>query len=234
MTRQRESLSYRDIKNIVLDRIRGQIWPPNSLLPTETVLAAELSSSRLTVNRALRELANEGYLQRNRKAGTRVLSAPIRTAQFTIPLVRDEITQSGAEYRYSLVERRCILAPEWLTSRLNLCHAQSLLHLRCMHYANNKPFQYEVRWVVIASVPSIIDANFTEAGPNDWLVKHVPFTNIDLSFLASQATENIANFLDTVPGTPLFSTERLTWLGAAPVTLARLYFAPGYRLTTHI
>ncbi|MEM7320615.1 MAG: GntR family transcriptional regulator, partial [Pseudomonadota bacterium] len=192
------------------------------------------SSTRTTVNRALRELAEDGYLERKRKSGTRVLNAPIRKARFSIPLVRDEITATGAEYRYSLVEQKLLAAPSWLSARLGLGSKQQVLHLRCMHYAGSAPFQYEVRWIVPASIPDVLGADFSQSGPNDWLVQKVPFTNLELSFSATKADQAVSEFLDAPIGDPIFTAERTTWLQRAPVTLAKLYFAPGYKMTTQV
>ena len=233
MAAPRQNMSYRDIKKVVLDRIETQIWAPDSLLPSETELAEEFSSTRTTVNRALRELAEEGYLERKRKAGTRVLNAPIRKAQFSIPLVRDEITATGASYRYALVECSLIPAPAWISARLELRPEQKLMHVRCMHYADNAPYQYETRWIVPDSVPEVLDADFTEFSPNDWLVKKVPFTNLELSVMATKADQIVSEFLEAPIGDPIFTAERITWLRGTPVTLAKLFFAPGYKMTTH-
>ena len=234
MTRPQAPLSYRDIKQIVLERIQNGTWPPDSFLPNEAELTDQFSSTRTTVNRALRELAEEGYLERRRKAGTRVLAAPVRQARFAIPLVREEVEQAGAAYRYALVARRVIPAPTWLSGRLDLTPNQRVLHLECMHYADNAPFQYEVRWIVADTIPEALKADFTDIGPNEWLVQRVPLTNLELSFTATKADSTIAQFLETTAGEPVFLAERTTWLKAAPVTLARMYFAPGYRMTTRI
>ncbi len=234
MAKTYENKSYRDIKQVVMDRIHTGIWVPDSILPSEVDLATEFSSTRTTVNRALRELAEEGYLERKRKAGTKILKSPIRKAQFSIPLVRDEITATGATYRYSLVDRKVQSAPSWLASRLDLKKNQKVLHLRCMHYADSAPFQLEVRWIVGDAVPEVFDESFEHSGPNDWLVKRVPFTNLELSFLATKAEGEIAEFLDASAGEPVFAAERITWLQGVPVTHAKLYFAPGYRMTTRL
>lgn len=233
MTKLHENMSFRDIKQIVLDRIQNGIWKPDTLLPSETDLAAEFSSTRTTVNRALRELADEGYLERKRKAGTRVLSSPIRTARFTVPLVRDEVAATGASYRYALVGRQVQPAPAWLAARLGLKTGQEVLHLRCMHYANNTPFQFETRWIVPEVVPEALAEGFEEIGPNEWLVNTVPYTNLELSFMATKADQETAEFLEAPLGEPIFTAERITWLQGAAVTLAKLYFAPGYRMTTY-
>ena len=231
---QTAPLSYRDIKRIVLDRIHNRQWPPDTLLPTEADLVTEFSSTRTTINRALRELAEEGYLERKRKAGTRVLGNPIRQARFTIPVVRDEVEATGATYRYSHISTETIPAPAWLLSRLALPKAQDILHVRSLHYADNRPFQYEDRWIVPASVSTLSQADFTRISPNEWLVQAVPFTDLELTFTAIRADRTIAEFLGTTEGEPIFTSERLTWLQGQPVTLARMYFHPGYRMTTRL
>lgn len=234
METPRGNLSYRDIKKIVLDRIQNRTWLPDSILPNETDLAMEFSSTRTTVNRAMRELAEEGYLERKRKTGTRVLNSPTRQAKFTIPLVQDEIVSSGFAYRYWLVEQVSMPAPGWLAARLGLSNQQRVVHVRCMHYADNKPFQYETRWINAEVVPQVLEADFSTSGPNEWLVQTMPFTNVELSFSASKTDQELAGFLDASPGDPVFTAERITWLQNAPVTFVRLYFAPGYRMTTYL
>ena len=234
MTAPRVKMSYRDIKQVVLDRIQSQVWMPNSMLPSEVDLAKEFSSTRTTVNRALRELADDGYLERKRKTGTRVRNTPTRTARFSIPLVRDEVIASGAAYRYALVDKKQQAAPSWLAARLNLAPKQQILHLNCMHYADNVPFQLEKRWIVVDSVPEVLTADFSEVGPNDWLVLKVPFSNLEINFLATKADTEVAEFLDSPVGDPIFTVERTTWLQDEPVTYAKLYFSAGYRMTTRL
>ncbi|MEW2918930.1 GntR family transcriptional regulator [Ruegeria sp. ANG10] len=232
MPQSSDTTSYKDIKKTVLSRIRSGEWQPDSLLPNEQDLAVEFSCTRTTVNRALRELADEGYLERRRKAGTRVLSAPQRQARFTIPMVRDEVEAMGGTYRYALVSSKLETAPEWLSARLALSAGQSVMHVRCMHFNGNTPFQFEDRWIVTASVPQVEQADFSQIGPNEWLIHTLPFTNVELSFLASRADATIAGFLDVPEGEPVFTGERITWLQGQPVTFAKMFFAAGYRMTT--
>ncbi|WP_170328031.1 GntR family transcriptional regulator [Ruegeria arenilitoris] len=232
MPQSSDTTSYKDIKQTVLARIRSGEWQPDALLPNEQELAVEFSCTRTTVNRALRELADEGYLERRRKAGTRVASAPQRQARFTIPMVRDEVEALGGTYRYALVSSVSEPAPEWLSARLALAPGQNVVHVRCMHFNGNTPFQYEDRWIVTASVPQVEQADFSKLGPNEWLIQTVPFTNVELSFLASRADATIAGFLDVPEGEPVFTGERITWLQGEPVTFAKMFFAAGYRMTT--
>ena len=51
----------------------------------------------------MRELAQEGFLERRRKDGTRVVMPVGRSANFEIPRIRLEIEETGATYRYALL-----------------------------------------------------------------------------------------------------------------------------------
>ncbi|RBI83354.1 GntR family transcriptional regulator [Rhodosalinus halophilus] len=226
------SASFREIKADVRARIARGDWAPGALLPTEADLARAYACARATVNRALRELAEEGLLERKRKSGTRVRRAPVRQARFDIPLVRREIEDQGAAYRYALVRRAEIAAPDWLRARMGLAAAAPVLHLVAMHYANGAPYQHEERWISLDTLPQARRADFTRVGPNEWLVATIPFTDAELSFTATAATEALAAHLGCPPGDALFRMERSTWFEGQPVTYVRMTFPPGHRMTT--
>ena len=224
--------SYHDIKAEVLDRIRKNVWPPGSNVPGEIDLAEEFACARATVNRAMRELVAEGILERKRKAGTRVKRFPVRKAEFSIPLISEEIAETGAAYRYVLVDRSALTAPGWLRGLLGLTPGTRVLHLACMHYAGDRPYQFEDRWINLDTVPEAESFDFDRTGPNEWLVSTVPFTEGTLMFSATQASAEVAGFLDTTVGDAIFLAERITKLDAASVTYARLFFTRDYKMTT--
>ncbi|MCP5071773.1 MAG: UTRA domain-containing protein [Rhodobacteraceae bacterium] len=227
-------VTFRSVKEMVLARIRSNVWPPGSILPGEVELADELGCARATVNRAMRELAEEGILDRKRKTGTRVNPAPIRKASFVIPIVREEIEATGATYRYVLVNSTLLTAPDWLRARIGLAPTDRVRHVQCMHYAGSIPYQFEDRWINLSGVPTAEQADFQAMSPNEWLIKQVPFSEAELSFSATRADTGLAEFLAMTTGDPVFTAERITWLDEQPVTFARMSFARGYRLTTRL
>ncbi len=224
-------VGYLDVKRAVMDRIRGGIWGPGALLPGEVTLAEELGCARATVNRALTELSEEGIVDRKRRAGTRVRTAPRRLARLEIPLVREEIEDGGAAYRYALIRREIGTCPSWLRGRLGLAANAKVLDIECIHYADDQPFQVEERWIVIDTIPAAATVDFTSEGPNEWLVATVPFSDIRVSLGAEPAPEHVADHLGLAPGEAVFTAERTTWLEDQPVTFARLSFRRGYRMT---
>lgn len=224
--------SYVAIKAEVMDRIRQNIWPPGTSVPGEVALAEEFGCARATVNRAMRELVQDGILERKRKAGTRVKQAPSRTAQFAIPLTREDVAAHGAAYRYVLVDRAVVSAPVWLRAKMDIDKAAQCLHLKCMHFADGRPFQFEDRWINLAAVPQAAEADFETLGPNEWLVQQVPYTQGRVEFSATAANDTVARLLNLAAGSPIFLAERTTWLDGQSVTFARLHFPPTYKMTT--
>ena len=61
---------YRKVKKSIKARIVSGEWPPEDRIPSENELVTALGVSRMTVHRALRELAAEGYLIRVQGVGT--------------------------------------------------------------------------------------------------------------------------------------------------------------------
>jgi GntR family transcriptional regulator, histidine utilization repressor len=226
-----DKTSFRNVKAAILTRITDGPWGPGTLLPGEVELATEFGCSRATVNRAMREVSELGLLDRRRKAGTRVRMAPLRQARFEIPLVRVEVENTGAAYRYALVQRETVVAPDWLRARMNSGRGDAMVHLICMHYADGMPYQLEDRWINVAALPQVREQRFTDIGPNEWLIATVPFSQVEISFQAIAADAVTASHLSLTPGEPVFCVERTTWWQGAAITHVRLNYRRGHRMT---
>ena len=223
--------TYRDVKADILSKIVRREWAPGSLIPGEIELAERYSCARATVNRAVRELADDGIVERRRKAGTRVRLSPVRQARFDIPLTRSEIEDRGSAYRYALLGDSVEAAPDWLSERLKMPPKSKVRHLTCLHSANGSPYQFEDRWISLATLPQAEKVDFSTIGPNEWLIATVPFSNVEIAFSANVADAALARHLDCAIGDALFTTERSTWWEGEAVTQVRLSFRPGHRMT---
>lgn len=218
---------YRDVRDEILRRVRDKTWAAGAVLPNETELAGELGCARATVNRAMRELAEEGVLERKRKAGTRVAAAPVRRAQLKIPLVRAEVEATGAAYDYRLLSRQIITSPE----AISRFHSDGdVVHLTCLHLADGRPFQAEHRWISLSRVPAARTEPFEAINPNEWLIKEVPFTDVEVVFSAQSAPTEVAKMLRQPSDEPVFVTERATWAEGKFITFARLHHPHTYRM----
>ena len=227
-----EKTTFRDVMAEILRRITEGPWGPGTLLPNEVDLAEAFGVSRTTMNRALREVTALGFLDRKRKAGTRVRMAPIRQARFEMPVVRSEIENTGAVYSYALISREICAAPQWLRARMNLTADGKVLHILCLHSADGRAFQLEDRWINATALPQAATQDFKAAGPNEWLIATVPFSEVEISFLAKAANSLTAAHLDHTIGEPVFCIERATWWQNAAITLVTLSHQRSFRMTT--
>lgn len=229
-----QSVSYRFVKADLLAQIRSGQLAPGAALPGEEDLCRRYGAARATINRAMRELAADGLIERKRRAGSRVREAPLRQARFEIPLVRVEIEQQGAAYRYAPMRSQILPCPDWLRARLALPEGAQMRHLACLHFADERPYQFEDRWINLAAAPDARDADMTTVGPNEWLVRNVPFSTAQISFSAYAADAEVAQLLGCAPGEALFQGERQTWREAQPITYVRLLYRAGHRMTTRV
>ena len=217
-----ESTSFRDVKAHLLARVRDRVYAPGALIPGEATLAEEFGCARATVNRALRELAEAGIVERRRKAGTRVVAEPPSEATVAIPLVRTQIESRDQTYRYALLDRRIEVPREAMRARLELDRGCKAVHVRCLHFADGAPYQYEERWISIDAAPGARRERFADISPNEWLLRELPFSDAEHVFCAVNATDAEADLLDVPPGDALFAMERRTRLDGAVITWVRL------------
>lgn len=218
------------IRDEALRRIQSREWQPGATIPNEEDLAREFGCARATVNRALRDLAEAGFLERRRKAGTRVAVLPVRKATLEIPVIRREVEARGAVHSHRVLSARSTVPPPPVASRLN--HAAEMLLIETLHLADGRPFALETRWLNTAILPPLPDLD--RVSLNEWLVGNVPYASGDIEFSAEAADSREAAALGLAEGTALFITERRTAAPDGPITLVRLAHAPGYRLRTEV
>ncbi|MEY4982947.1 MAG: hypothetical protein RIR62_1213 [Pseudomonadota bacterium] len=225
-------VTYRDIKADILAKITRADWKAGSPIPAETELAATYGVARATVNRAMRELVEDGIIERKRKSGSRVRIAPLRQARFDIPVARHEVEGAGQAYGYRLLSLTEAPAADWLCARLGLPDGALVLHLRCLHSADGLPWQFEDRWINLSLLPQARGADFAATGPTEWLVAQIPFSSVEIGISATAADADVAAHLACRAGDPLLLTERATRWNDRPVTYVRLFHRPGHRMTT--
>ncbi|MDX2482283.1 MAG: UTRA domain-containing protein [Pseudodonghicola sp.] len=212
-------------------RIIEKEWRQGDRIPDETELATEFGVARATVNKALQLLAEEGLLDRRRRAGTRVAINPVRKATFSIPIVREQIEAAGLSYSHRLISQSRSPLPAHHAERLGLSTGEALIHLRAVHYGDRQPFQLEDRWINPRAVPGIEGVDFHHLNANEWLVRNAPYLRADLNFSACNAGEHDAPLLDTEPEQALLILNRTTWNDVGPITTVRLAFHPGYTMS---
>ncbi len=224
--------NWQSVQTEVLRRIHAREWKPGDLIPNEADLALEFGCARSTVNRALRALADNGLLDRRRKAGTRVASQPVAKATLDIAVIRTEIEERGQKYGYQLILRNQAIPPVAICASMQTGTTEQLLHIRALHIADDKPYALEDRWINTTVVPKALNEPFQEISANEWLLKNTPYTNGEIAFHAAVSTPDESSILNCPEHSALLVIDRLTWDNSLSVTKVRLVFGPGHQLRT--
>jgi GntR family transcriptional regulator, histidine utilization repressor len=225
-------VTWQSVRAEALRRIRAREWPPGSQIPHEADLATEFGCARATVNRALRDLAEAGLLDRRRKGGTRVPLTPVRKATFDIAIIRHDVEGRGQSYGYQLLSDTYDLPPETIRKALHLDGDSRMRAVQALHLADGQPFCLEMRWVNPALVAA--DVSFDVVSANEWLVRNMSYSGGDFIFYATPADAALAVALDCPKGAALFAIDRTTFSEQHPITAVTLTYAPGYRMITQV
>lgn len=224
--------TWQSVRSEVLDRIRSGEWPPGELIPTEHQLAEQLGCARATVNRALRELADSGVVERRRKVGTRVTATPNQRTTLEMPVIRSEIEATGASYSYLLTSYEMRMPSEAAMRALQIGSDRRLLLVKSQYLADGAPHCCEAIWLNTSVLPSLTRADAEAQPAPEWLARNVPLTRGKLSILAEGASGDCARNLWVEPGTPVLTIERVSWRDATPVSFARQFYPPQHRLVS--
>lgn len=222
--------TWQAVRSEVMERIRSREWPPGELIPTEQQLAVELGCARATVNRALRELAESGIIERRRKVGTRVTATPSRRTTLEMPVIRDEIEAMGAIYDYRLTGFEYSRPTEAAMRALQVSVSDELILIKSQYLADGQPHCCEAIWLNPRALPAISRDVFTALPAHEWLARNVPLTHGRFSIMAEGASGDCARNLHVESGTPVLAIERLNWSDATPVSFSRQFYPPQHRL----
>ena len=226
---------YKTVKDALRQKIESRELPPDQRIPSEEQLASEFGCSRLTTHRALRELAEEGYLIRRRRAGTRVAQRAGSGVLIRVPDIRNEIRDRGQSYRYERLSRRLAVPALAVAKRLAAEPGRRMLKVTCRHWAGSRVFQYESRWINLDVVPGALSQEFRDASANRWLLETVPYSRVDHEIRAVAADKSCAGRLRVKLGSPVLQIERLTqWDGKGVTSAVLLHPGPLLKLRSGV
>ena len=219
---------YQRVKHYLKEGLAAGRWPPGALMPSEATLTAEFAVSRMTVNRALRELQAEGLVQRTQGLGT--FAAPLHRVSSTLTIrdLHEEICARGHRHHAEVHLRRAERAPAALAAQLGLAPGTCVFHTLIVHHENGVPLQCEDRYVNPACAPDYLEVDFTRTTPTHYLFEVTRLWRAQYSIEAGRPTPREARLLGIAPDEPCLIVLRRTFTRAAPITFARLVH-PGTR-----
>ncbi|WP_295760787.1 histidine utilization repressor [Undibacterium sp.] len=189
------SPAFQIIKDYLLKEIQSGTWKEGDAIPSEAMLAEQFSVSRMTVNRAVRELTTEQILTRIQGSGTYVAQQKYQATLVEIKSIAEEIRSRGHAHRSELHTLVAAKATPQLALEFQVKPGHPLFHSLIVHFENNTPIQLEDRWVNAALAPLYLQQNFALITPNEYLVAVAPLEGVDYRIEAVLAPKLIAEML---------------------------------------
>ena len=222
---------YQQVKEHIARKIQDGSWPAGHRLPSEHELVMQFGISRMTANRALRELAAQGRVVRVSGVGSFVAESKPQSTLLQIANIASEIRARGHDYGYQLITADRVASPADVAVWLDLRAGESVFHSVCLHLENGVPVQLEDRYVNPRVVPDYLALDLSNLQPSEYLVRNVPFDQIEHLVDAVLPTADQAARLAMQAVEPCLLLTRRTWTRTVPVTLVRcLHPASRYRL----
>jgi GntR family transcriptional regulator, histidine utilization repressor len=219
---------YTRVKQHLKDGLAAGTWSPGELMPSEAQLVAQFGVSRMTVNRALRELQTEGLIERRQGLGTFAAQLNPVSSQLTIRDLHEEIAARGHRHEAVVHLLREEAAGAALAQRLGLDKGAPVFHSLIVHHENDVPLQCEDRYVNPAWAPDYLGVDFTQITPTAYLLQVAPLWQAQYSIEAGRPTTQEARLLRIERADPCLIVVRRTISRGTPITMARLVH-PGSR-----
>jgi GntR family histidine utilization transcriptional repressor len=230
----KEKPRYQQLKELIITRISSGELRPSDRVPSENELVESMSVSRMTANRALRELTDEGYVERIAGRGTFVADFRSQSHVLEVHNIADEIARRGHRHSCEVIRNSRQHARGEVAKELHIEQGVDVFHLLLVHYEDGTPIQVEDRHVLAEFAPGCADQDFRNVTPSAYLTAIAPLQEAEQIVRAQLPNAAVRARLEMPDGEPCLVVVRRTWAHGRPVTFARLHH-PGscYELTGH-
>ena len=222
---------YSRVKRMITERIDSGEWAPRHRIPSESELVRDLGVSRMTINRALRELTMESRLIRVQGVGTFVAEPKAQSALFEVRNIADEIAARGHRHSAQVLTLKKEKASAEIARALGLASGDAVFHSILLHAEDDIPVQLEDRFVDPQSAPDYLAQDFTQQTPYVYLMAAAPISDAEHVIEAVHATPTERKLLKIEPDEPCLCLTRTTWSNGRITSYVRLLYPGGrYRL----
>lgn len=222
---------YQKVKRYILDRVESGELGPGVRVPSEHQLVEMLGVSRMTVNRALRELTEEGVLARSQGVGTFVAEQKPFSGLLEVLNIADEIERAGGVHSCDVHLLREEKAPEAVARALEIQPGGPVFHSIFVHKNSGVPVQLAERWVNPAVGPDYLKHDYTKITPHQYLQEVAPLQEAQHVLEAILPDKPAQKLLKIGAREPCILLLRRTWaLGQVATDNRFIYPGSRYRL----
>ena len=219
---------YERVERFILGKIQSGEWGTSQRLPSEPEFSRMLGISRMTINRAMRELARRNVIDRIPGVGTFVAAAKPVSSLVEIQNIADDIRSRGEAHSSRVIELASVMPPQEVSVGMGMTRKSKLFHVLIVHSANEVPVQLEDRYVLPSFAPQFLVQDFVKTTPTAYLFSITPPTEADHLIEATSARKEWCQPLGISAGEPCLVVTRRTWVREI-ATCYMKFIHPGLR-----
>ncbi|WP_413380268.1 GntR family transcriptional regulator [Alkalihalobacillus sp. 1P02AB] len=213
---------YLQIRNVIKDRILHGVYPIGENIPSEIQLEEEFDVSKITVRNAIKELVQEGYLEKKSGKGTKVIRNTSASKLSKGKRFTEVLVEKGHKIKKKVLKSEIV--QNEMGSEPYRLFGKECVRVERLYYLNNTPYIHFTHFL------SIELADFDEDDLNDQslyelLAEHeLVLDKFRDEFAVCQSSPHIAELLEIVIDTPLLKRLRYSMDENGEVT----EFSEGY------
>lgn len=201
---------------------------PDDRVPSETQLSTAFNTSRMTANRALKELAEEGRIIRIQGVGTFVARPKPYATLLEIKSIAKEIADWGGIHSCEVLLLAEETADMDIANRLGLVPGDKLFHSIILHKDRGVGVQYSERHINPAVAPAYLAQDYTRTTPSDYLLETAPVQAAEHLIEAVRCPAHVLKHLQLDAAEPCLRLTRRTWSFDQVATYSAM-ISPGFR-----
>ncbi len=153
----KDSAKYKIIENYILNQVESGQLKPGDQIETEIQLSNKFSIGRITVNKALNLLANNGILKRIPGKGSFVAEKIITKNSKSHNSFTEDMAALGKKAGSILLEYKVVKASELphIAEKFNISNNDYIHYFSRVRTANDKPIALSYTYINALIVPSI-------------------------------------------------------------------------------
>lgn len=226
---------YERIKISIREKIDSGILKPGDRILSEVELANLFNASRMTANRALKELTAEGRIIRIQGVGSFIAKPKPEVALLEIKSIAEEIAKWGGVHSSDMILFKEESASKNIAGKMDIKAGDRVFHSIFIHKDEDIPVQYSERFVNPRVAPKYLEQDFTKMTPSEYLLEIAAIQESEHTIEAIIPKKAIQKLLQIKHGEPCISLKRRTWSFDLVATYSILIY-PGskYKLSGKI
>ena len=219
---------YQQIKRTIQQKIATGEWTAGQRLPSENELVVALDVSRMTINRALRELTQQGLINRVHGLGSFIAEPQRHASLIELQDIAYEIEQRGKRHASQVLALETLRATEAVAEKMGLPVAAPVYFLCAVHLQDDVPLQLETRYVNPETMPEFVYQDFTRVTATAYLLQQFQPDELEHIVRAGLPDAYTCAHLLMSAGEPGLQLNRRTWKNDQVITCVTFTY-PGDR-----